>query len=317
MRQLISTVFRTAAIALAIMPSLCAAAPATDEPKSASLQPNFTPGYTAKVIMETSRKSTRVIKMGEAEAKPQESSTSGEQTIEFLLNVVRNDEKGSVVTLRVDRIEMDAKTIRGEFAWKSTDPRTPGDNTNVALSTMRPALGSTITIEFDAEGNVTNVGNGGVQMPTGEIVDFFRLAVGPAEVRARWSPVLAPRKGDFKVDLGQKWTGEEKLNTPPLGQFTEAREYVLSSISDRLAVINFTGNYTLGAGPDGQAPMFRVIDSAVTGSIHWDRTIGFFESMELNQRVELQGNANGFPIGFRTETSVKIRREAVSPPKAE
>ncbi len=317
MRHLMSTLFRSAAVALAIVPSLYATAAATDEPKTVSLQPAFTPGYTAKVIMETTRKSTRILKMGEAEAKPQESSTSGEQTIEFLLTVARSDDKGSAVTLRVDRIEMAAKTIRGEFAWKSTDPRTTGDNTNTALSTMRPALGSTITIEFDAEGNVTNVGNGGVQIPTGEIVDFFRLAVGPAEVRARWSPVLAPRKGDFKVNLGQKWSGEEKLNTPPLGQFTETREYVLSSISDRLAVINFTGSYALAAGADGQAPMFLVTDSAVTGSIHWDRTVGFFESMELNQRVELQGNANGFPIGFRTETSVKIRREAAAAAKPE
>ncbi len=317
MRHLTTNLFRCAAAVLLLAPALVAAPGGVAQPdKRVSLQPTFTPGYEAKVVMEMTRTSTRLLSLGPApDAKPQESSTSGHEVIDFLLHVVRSDEKASVVTLRVDRIEMSAKTMKGEFDWKSTDPREQGDNNNPVLSTMRPALGSTITFEFDPQGNVTKVDNGGVQLPTGELADFIRLAVGMPEVRARWSPIFSPRKGDFSVEIGQKWTGEEKINTPPLGAFTESRQYVLSSASDRLAVIDFTGSYALGPSAEGQAVMFKVKESAVTGSIHWDRTVGFFESMELDQRIELEGNAQGIPIGFRTETRFKIRREPAAPSK--
>lgn len=316
MRHLMSPFLRTAAVAIALSPLAAGAHAAAAQPQKVSLQPNFTPEYQARLIMETTRTSTRMLQLGPADAKPQENATSGQQTIEFLMRITRSDDAGSVVTLRVERIEMSAKTTRGEFEWKSTDPRTPGDNANLALTTMRPSLGAVLTFEFDPKGNVVKADNGGVQMPTGEIVDFIRLAVGTQEARARWSPLLAPKKDDFNAEIGQKWSHEEKLNNPPLGQFTATTEYTLKSADDSQAIIDLTGEYELGPGPDGQAPMFKIKDSSVTGSIVWDRTLGFFKSMELDQRIELEGNAQGIPLGFRTETNVKIRREEATPAKA-
>ncbi len=300
---------RLGALALAISPALASASSTPDVMEPISLKPNLTPGHESVVVVETSRTST-ILPMGLPGEGAQEKSTAGSHTIEYLMKVASSDATGSVVTLRVEKIEMTAKTAKAEYNWKSTDARGKNDVDNQVLTTMRPALGATITISLDPLGNVTKVDNGGVQIVTSDLTDFVRLVVGPHEVRSRWSPVLSPRKGDYNVEVGQKWTGEEKLDVPRFGQFTNTTNYELKSASDAEAIIDLQGSYSLGAGPDGQTPMFRVKNSSVVGTIVWDRVGGLLKTAEINQRVELEGNAQGIPLGFRTETKVKFRREA-------
>lgn len=312
MRHLMTRLFCTTALLLALAPAVPSAAAAV-EPEKVSLQPNFTAGYEAKVVMETTR--TVALDVAMPDGGKQEKTTSGQQTIEFLFRVAKADASGSSVTLRVDKIELSAKTLRGDFEWKSTDPRTAGDNANRALVTMRPALGATITIDLDAKGNVTRVDNGGVLTSPGELADFVNLLVSGPDVRNRWSPVLSPRKSDFVAGVGETWTGEEKMTKPPFGVFTSKTNYTLKSATDAEAVIGLSGEFTLDAAPDAPQKMFDVETSTVTGTLVWDRTIGLFKTLELEQRVSLRGNGQGFQMGQRTETKVKIRREEKDPAK--
>lgn len=311
--------FRVSAVlAIAVSSSLAGAAapmPSKDEP--VSLKPNYTPGYEARIVMETTRSFTQRLGMPLQDGKVPENTTSGEQKVGFLMKVVRSDDSGAVVTFRIDDIDFVAKSSRGEFAWKSTDPRKANDNANQALTTMRPALGATITFTFDKDGNILSSDNGGVNMPTGGFVDFIRLVVGNQETRARWSPILSPRKGDFMAAPGQSWTITESMNNPPLGKFTQTTELTLKSADEKSARIDVAGNFALGATDDGGAPTFNVESSSITGHIEWDRTVGLFSSAELHQTVELKGAAQGLPISFKTDTKIKFRREPVPATKAE
>ena len=309
MPHMLASLVRLGVLTLAISPALGAVALAPSAPEKISLKPTLTPGHESRVIMETTRTST-VLPLGVPGEGAQEKSKVGSHTIEYLMKVVSSDATGSVVTLRVEKIEMTAKTERAEYNWKSTDARGKNDVNNQALTTMRPALGATITISLDPLGNVTKVDNGGVQIATSDLTDFVGLVVGPQEVRLRFSPLLFPRKGDYEVEVGEKWTGAETMDVPRFGRFTNTTNYELKSVTDSEAIIDTQGSFSLGAGSDGQAPMFKVKNSSVTGTLVWDRAAGLFKSTEIEQRVELEGNAQGFPMGFRTETKVKFRREA-------
>lgn len=312
MRPAFARLTRLGTLAIALTATIAAAATPATDPQKVSLQPSFTPGYETKVIMETTRSVTLEVDM--PDGTKQDRTTSGQHTIEFLYKVVKSDAAGSTVTLRIDRIEMTAKTLRGDFAWKSTDPRSPDDANNRALTTMRPSLGATVTIDLDAKGNVTRVDNGGVQMTPGDLADFINLVVGPADVRNRWSPVLSPRKGDFVAAIGETWSGEEKLTKPPFGIFVASTNYTLKSADDQQAIVALDGKFTLEAAPDSPQKLFDVKDSSMSGTLVWDRTVGMFKTYEAAQRLTLKGIGQGFSMGQRTETTVKIRRED---PKAE
>lgn len=311
MRPAFARLTRVCTLTIALTSTFAAAATVSDDPQKVSLQPSFTPGYEAKVIMETTRSVTLEVDM--PDGTKQDRTTSGQHTIDFLLKVVRSDSTGSTVTLRVDRIDMTAKSLRGDFAWKSTDPRSPNDANNRALTTMRPSLGATVTIDLDAKGNITKVDNGGVQMSPGDLADFINLVVGPADVRNRWSPVLSPRKDDFVAAVGQTWTGEERLTKPPFGIFVATTNYTLKSADEQQAIVTLDGKFTLEAAPDSPQKLFDVKESSMTGTLVWDRTVGMFKTYEAAQRLTLKGVGQGFSMGQRTETTVKIRREEAKP----
>jgi len=298
---------RVGALALALCSSAALAATRAAEPQKVSLQPTFTPGYESKVIMETKRSVTLEVDM--PDGTKQDRTTSGQHTIELLYKVARSDATGATVTLRVDRIDFSAESLRGNFAWKSTDPRSPGDASNRALSTMKPALGATITIDLDSKGNITRVENGGVAIPPGDLSDFINIVVGTADVRNRWSSILSPRKDEQTATVGETWSGEEKLTKPPFGIFIASTNYTLKSANEEQAVITMDGKFSLEAAPDAPQKLFDVKESSLTGELVWDRTVGMFKSYEATQRVALKGTGQGFSMGQRTETSVKIRRE--------
>jgi hypothetical protein len=288
---------------------------AMDEP--VSLKPNLTPGYEARVVMEVKRTTTEKLGMAPGGGKAPERMLTGHQTIGFLMKVVRSDESGAVVTLRIDDIDMKASTPRGEFAWNSADPRKPGDNSNLALTVSRPMLGATITLTLDKDGNITGSDNGGVNMPTGDLADYARLVVGNEEARARWSPILAPKKADAIAKVGESWKLVEAMKNPPIGRFDTNMDLRLVSAEKRSARIEMTGNYSLAAFPEGATLLFEVKDSKVAGSIEWDRTTGLFKTAEFDLMIELQGTAQGLPIQRRTETIIKFRREPVSAARSE
>jgi hypothetical protein len=288
---------------------------AMDEP--VSLKPNLTPGYEARVVMEMTRKTTERLGMNPGGGAPPERTLSGTQTVGFLMKVVRSDDAGAVVTMRIDDIETTATTPRGEFRWKSTDPRTPGDNNNLALTSSRPMLGATITFTLDKDGNVVSADNGGVNMPTGDLSDYARLVVGNEEARARWSPVFAPRKRDFSVKIGDEWSLVEAMKNPPIGQFNTNMNLKVATASKNTARVEVNGNYSLVAFPEGSTLLFEVKGSKVAGQIEWDRTVGLFKSAEFDLEIELHGAAQGLPIQRKTETKIKIRREPAPTPKGE
>lgn len=285
--------------------------------ETVSLRPNLTPGYEARVVMEVTRTTTERLGMAPGGGKPPERTLSGEQKIGFLMKVVRSDENGAVVTLRIDDIDMKARTPRGEFAWNSADPRKPSDNTNLALTSSRSMLGATITLTLDKDGNITGSDNGGVNMPTGDLADYARLVVGSEEARARWSPILAPKKADATARVGDSWKLVEVMKNPPIGRFDTNMDLKLASADKRSARVEIAGNYTLVAFPEGATLLFDVKESKVAGSVDWDRTTGLFKTAELDLMIELQGTAQGLPIQRRTETNIKFRREPVPAPKSE
>lgn len=303
----ISRLVRFGTLAVAISSAaLIAATPAT-EPQKVSLQPTFTPGYESKLIMETSRSVTLAVDM--PDGTKQERTTSGQHTVELLFRVVRSDDTGATISLRVDKIDFSAKSLRGDFEWKSTDERSSGDSANRALTTMKPALGATVTIDLDADGNVTRVDNGGVAIAPGDLADFITLVVGTTDVQNRWSPMLSPRKGEQTVSVGETWSTEEKLVKPPFGVFVASTDFTLKSATDEQAIVEMDGKFSLEAAPDAPQKLFDVKESSVDATLVWDRAAGLFKSYEVTQRVELKGIGQGFSMGQRTETIVKIRRE--------
>ena len=302
MRKLTTSLLGTAlALSMSASPVLAASL----ERKEVDLSPRFTAGYETKLVMETTR--TMTMEVTPPGSEPQENTTSGNHTIDLLFRVDQADQNGTKISMKIDRIEFTAKSARGEHTWKSTDPRVAGDNTNQALVTMRPSLGATLTVELDAQGNVVKADNGGVQITPGTLSDFIKMVVTPPHIRTRWSPILSPRKSDFTVAEGEAWSHAEEMVTPPFGIFVSTNNYTLKSSSDSDATITFTGDFTLRPMNEGAPLLFEVKSSDVKGTINWDVAKGMFKDYECEQRVELSGNAQGFPMTQRTHTIVKIR----------
>jgi hypothetical protein len=262
------------------------------------LRPRFEMGQQTRFKMELA--GNRQIKMGGENGDQKDTMN---QEIRFLLRVVdAKPEAASTVELVYEgiKVRVNSPMANAEFDSDSARDKDAG---NMLAPSLRPLVGTVLTLTIDPEGNITSV-TGGEGILNSGMAEQFGQASG---VKQLFGPIFTTRKSPGGVKVGQTWENEDKLDMGMIGAFKMTTKHTLRSAVADEASLTFTGKIEAASDAPADAPL-KIKDSTFEGQYAWDLRQGMLKSMQSSQKVKLEGSVGGQAVSMTSDATMKITR---------
>lgn len=283
----------------AILATLCAALLApTAAAQTVDLRPKFQTGRQTRYTMEvTSMHSTAIGEPGE----PQETRVR----IGLLEKVTEADpEKGAIVDLVFETLKVSIKGPDGnrEFDSARTSRKQTDAPEDPLIAALKPAVGSTLTLTIDGDGNITDVRGG--QGITAMLEALGKPSDGAREL---FGPMFSIKKTEPTAEVGESWETADDIDTGAIGDFRMTTRYTLKAADRRQARVEFKG--TLEAQTEAAESPLQVKDSTYRGMYLWDLATGQLKSMDSDMNVVIEGDIGGEKVSARSKATTKVTRQ--------
>lgn len=259
------------------------------------------------------------------------------QEIGLLLRVKDADpESGATLELVYESLKLDLQTADMEFQFDSTKkpgkstPKQGGDpaslmptDQDLVEAMLRPMVGTAITLQVDADGNITSAAGGSPLSMTGMLGAVSDMSGGSGLTGALpaggggdvLGSIFTAARGRGSARVGESWTTTDKLEGTGIGSFTMTNKTTLKSFSNGIADLAFEGRIAPGsseAAPGLLGGTAQVKESDFTGRAGWDTERGMLKSMSSEQRTVMdasvpdgEGGQREVSLTSRTRTTVK------------
>ncbi|MGE3108661.1 MAG: DUF6263 family protein [Phycisphaerales bacterium] len=280
------------------------------------LRPKFTKGNKLIYKMDIDSKSkTKMPALDDADTVQ---NTKQELGLVFLVKDVTDD--GTIVELTFNTMKMTQETGTGKdkdkVEFDSNRPKAT-DKDNPLAPGCRELVGSTFTITIDKDGQVTNVAGGGgltslgaIGMPGG-IGNIGGQSTGLGGSSQGFADAIGSifsiKKGSLLVNVGERWSTSDEIDSGLLGQFRMITDSTLKSHSGNIARVKINGRIEPATGRGGNASMFKLKDSLYLGEYLWDTKAGALKSLEVDQNVSIDGDSSG-GINMTASSKMKVSR---------
>lgn len=264
------------------------------------LRPKLERGEQHRFTMNLSSSSRIDYKAAEAEDIRQSMS----QEFTLLFRVTEADpEKGATAEFVFERIKVDMDSPLGKESFDSSRPAEK-DGDSLLAPLFRPVVGTTLTVTFDAEGNITSV-TGGEGLALAATLGGAGQGGAPS-AKELIGGLFTVKKGNGFASVGETWTNVDTIGGSPLGGFKMTTEHTLKSHSRNEAKIAFRGRID----PDSEAAAgpVRIIEASHTGDYLWDTREGVLTSMEADQKVLMEITTPGSEATTTSQMSTRVRR---------
>lgn len=272
--------------------------------QTVSLRPKFEVGEETRYRMAM-RSSTAGGLPGAAD--PAELKQLMEQTIGLKMKTVATDPEGSsTVEMVYESIKFSLDSAMMKTTFDSTKPKT-ADGDDPVAAVMRSIVGTTMTVVFDRDGNITSVKGGeSLAAAAGGMGGLVGGLTNAGQVRELFNNIFTIKRAKGSAEVGEKWKTEDAVDVGPLGKFTMTTESKLVRASGGRADVEFVG--TITPGPESAGAGVQIKDSAYTGSYVWDTRRGCLESMKSDQKIAIEGDVGGMKLSSKSDIKMEVTR---------
>jgi hypothetical protein len=288
-----------------------------DSSKKIDLRPKFRKGDHIRLRMDLDSNSK--ISIPAVSDGPRKQTSK--QEIGLLLKVASVADDGSAnIELSVQHVSMTQTSGTGKDAetvdFDSSKPASK-DGDNPLAPSLRALAATVLTFTVDKDGNTSMVSGGGNLTSldalgmgnglggglqggnTGLSGQGFADAIGS---------IFNIKKGSPRVNLGDKWTNEDSVNSGLLGNFKITTIHTVKSFRGGDATISLTGHIEPATQTGGGAAMFQLKDSFYNGAYVWDTERGMLRKIELDQKVVVDTSAGGTGMTMDATSKTRITR---------
>jgi hypothetical protein len=179
------------------------------------------------------------------------------------------------------------------------------DDDDPMADLLKAIVGTTLTLQADADGTITSVGAGAA--PAGLPANIAQQFTGADIIKNFFGPITTLQKGSGKVSVGESWTNEDTI-AGGMGNFRMRTTYTLRSYSAPRANVSMNGSMTLDGSTTGPVDLR---EGTTTGNYVWDTEEGMLRSMDVTMRTVVNTKLAGddTPSESRSESTVKITRK--------
>lgn len=297
---------RTAAALLALAaiaaplaaPAHAAALPAhhaSAQPALVDLRPRFEKGQEHRFVMELDSTTDLTARGAGAESGKQ----SMKQEFGLLFRVVdATPEAGATAEVVFETIKATIDSPLGKETFDSTKPAAQ-DGQSMLAPVLRQAVGTKLTLTFDADGNITSV-TGGEGLA---LAASLGQGAGPKDLLGG---IFTVKKGGGRARVGETWTNEDTIATSPAGGLKMVTEHTLKSAARGEAVVAFRGR--VEPATEGDAGPVKVTDAHHEGRYVWDTRDGMLRSLDSQMSVTMDVAAPGMDAATTSRTTMRVRR---------
>lgn len=296
----------TSAASVSMHERVAAHQPERGRSAKVDLRPRFKVGEDVRLRLST-QEMTKTSLAGESGLN-QDSSSSREMVIS--LRCTGKEEKNSIVEMKIESLKASLKGAGIDGADGTFDSTSPAskDAQNPLAGALRPLVGQSFTLVFDANGNITSVKGtekvgdsamGGVAGQLGSV----------SGVQMLLSPITTPGKSSGEATVGQTWTTRDVIDSP-FGRLNMTTDYKLASHVGNVADVPIQGKLVLDSesGEMGQSLGVKLKKSDYSGRMKWDTDRGMIQTMEVNQSIVLEASPGGQSVSFTQTNNTKITR---------
>lgn len=210
----------------------------------------------------------------------------------------------ATLELVYDSLKFDMQSDALDVSFDSSKP----DKDDPMAEVLKTIVGTTLTLQADADGNITSVGSGGL---TGGLPalpsELSQQFTGTDIIKNFFGPITSIQKGSGRVSVGESWTNEDSI-AGGLGTFHIKNTYTLRSHNAPNANVDMNGTMTLDGSSTGPV---NLREGSIKGRYVWNTEEGMLRSMETTMRTvvntKLTGQNN--PSESRSESTVSITRK--------
>lgn len=253
------------------------------------------------------------------------------QELGLLLRVKEADpEKGATIELVYESLKVDLRSPDMDVTFDSTKkPAKPATKTgpdpsagmpteqDMIEAMLRPMVGTTITMQVDADGNITSSSGGSALSMAGMLSAVNGLTgsslPGAGTGGDALGSLFTVAKGHASAAVGESWTTSDSLDNSLIGSFKITNKTTLKSHARGLAQLAFAGRLEPGtqASPGLLSGTAQVKESDFTGDAAWDTERGMLKTMTSDQRIVMDATVPDMEAGQRSVTMTSRTRVTV------
>ncbi|MCC6678969.1 MAG: hypothetical protein IT436_17730 [Phycisphaerales bacterium] len=273
--------------------------------------------------------SKKPAKQAAADDKAEEQTMK--QELGLLLRVKEADpEKGATIELVYESLKVDLRSPGMDVTFDSTKKAAKpasktGSDPSASMPTeqdmieamLRPMVGTTITMQVDADGNITSSSGGSALSMAGMLTAVNGLTgsslPGAGAGGDALGSLFTVAKGRGSAAVGESWTTSDTLDNSLIGTFRITNKTTLKSHARGLAQLAFAGHLEPGTqgSPGLLSSTAQVKESDFTGDAAWDTERGMLKTMTSDQRIVMDATVPDMDAGQRSVTMTSRTRVTV------
>lgn len=284
---------RTAALtAFTALSLLTAPAWAQD---SANLGPTFKQGATARY--ELSNKAKQVI-----QAPQGEMVIDVDTTLVIACEVTAADSTGATVKATIQELKTNLQSPMFADGFDSSKPAEEDASSQLAPF-VRPVVGKSFTVKFDATGANADVDGIDAMLPNDpQIAQIVAQAIGANGLGTAVVGFYVLKDGMEPVKVGETWTDTQSSPAQGMGTITITTNSKFADLSNSVGTVTVTGNATFVADPAAaqQGVTMSIDESDIDGTIMWNTDADMLKELTSESTIVMSIAMQAMPGAGQT-----------------
>jgi hypothetical protein len=260
----------------------------------ANLGPTFVKGSTAKY--ELNNRANQLIQSPQGEM-----NIDVESTLIISCEVTAVTEDGATVRATIEGIKSSLQSPMLADSFDSSASIEQDASSQIAQF-VRPIIGQSFTVQFDATGSNADVAGVEQFIPQGPQGQLVAQAIGAQGLGTAVVGFYVLKDGLDLVDAGSEWSDKQDAPAPPLGVISIVTNSKLDSIDSGMAKVIVNGKATFVPDPAAsQQGMSMAIDeSSIDGEIKWNTDTDMLQQLTSNSIIVLSMSMAAMPEAKQT-----------------
>lgn len=273
--------------------------------QTADLRTRLTPGQTDRFEFFQEGRLTLTM--------PQVPGTGGEQTVtqemRVALKIDEANDDGATGTITFERFALTLSGGGMEAAFDSDDPESKDADNPIALM-LRPLIGKSIGVVFDAEGNVTALTGVKDVLPAGALGGGLAGLLGEEGLKGGVTLITSSGSSGGVRRVGESWTSTDKIDVPEGGGALEmTTTHHLQSVRGEKATVTIEADLAKKRGDkDADASGVDLRTSTLEGRYEWDTERGMLNWLQFDRVIEFEVDRGGATSRVKQDVRTKVKR---------
>ncbi len=260
----------------------------------ANLGPTFVKGSTAKY--ELTNKAKQLIQSPQGDM-----NINVESTLTIACEVISVTDEGATVRATIEGIK---STLESPMLADSFDSKAPIENdaSSQIAQFVRPVVGQSFTVEFDATGSNADVDGIQQLIPQGPQGQLVAQAIGAQGLGTAVVGFYVLKDGLDLIDAGTEWSDKQDAPAPPLGVISIVTDSKLESIESGIALVVVNGSASFVPDPAAaqQGMAMSIDESNIDGSVKWNTDTDMLQQLTSNSVIVLSMSMAAMPEAKQT-----------------